>query len=31
MAFDDMGDETDGLMTEGSVGDKQSQVNIGSL
>src|SRR5262245_59429834 len=26
-----MSDETDGLMTEGSVGDKQSQVNIGSL
>src|SRR5215831_505920 len=31
MAFDDVSDETHGLMTEGSVGDKQSQVNIGSL
>src|SRR5215510_14647442 len=26
-----MGDETDGLMTEGSIGDKQSQIDIGSL
>src|SRR5262245_32403255 len=26
-----MGDETEGLMAEGSVGDKQSTVNNGSL
>ena len=29
MAFDDMGDETDGLMAEGSVWDEQCQVNAG--
>jgi len=27
MALDDMGDETDGLMAEWSIGNKQSQVN----
>src|SRR5262245_45437935 len=26
-AFDDMGDETDGLMAEGSIRDEQSQIN----
>src|SRR5215475_13869615 len=31
MAFDDVGDETDGLMAEGSIGDKQSQIDGGSL
>ena len=29
MALDDMGDKTDGLMAEGSIGNKQSQVNSG--
>jgi hypothetical protein len=27
-AFDDMGDETDGLMAEGSVGDQQREDNF---
>jgi hypothetical protein len=31
MAFDDMGDETDGLMAERSVRDEQCQVNAGLL
>ena len=31
MAFDDMGNETDRLMAEGSIGDKQGKVNIGFL
>jgi hypothetical protein len=31
MAFDDMGDETDGLVAEGSIGDQQSKVNAGLL
>ena len=31
MAFDDMGNETDGLMAEGSIGDKQGKVNMGFL
>src|SRR5215813_11880130 len=31
MAFDDVSDETDGLMAEGSIGDKQSQINGGLL
>jgi hypothetical protein len=31
MAFDDMGDETDGLMAEWSVGNQQGQVNPGLL
>jgi len=29
MALDDMGDKTDGLMAEWSIGNKQSQVNSG--
>jgi hypothetical protein len=28
MALDDMGDETDGLVTEGSVGDQQGQIHV---
>ena len=31
MAFDDMGNKTDGLMAEGSIGYKQSQINGGLL
>jgi hypothetical protein len=31
MVFDDMGDETDGLMAERSIGDEQCQINVGSL
>src|SRR5215831_4403294 len=31
MAFDDVSHETDGLMAEGSIGDKQSQINGGLL
>jgi hypothetical protein len=31
MAFDNMGDETDGLMAEGSVRDEQCQINVGAL
>jgi hypothetical protein len=31
MTFDDMGDETDGLVAEGSVRDEQCQVNAGLL
>jgi hypothetical protein len=31
MTLDDMGDETDGLVAEGSVGDEQSKVNVGLL
>jgi hypothetical protein len=26
-----VGDETDGLMAEGSIGDKQRKVNVGLL
>ena len=29
--FDDVGDETDGLMTEGSVGDEESELDARSL
>jgi hypothetical protein len=28
MAFDDMGDETDGLVAEGSVRDQQRQIHV---
>jgi hypothetical protein len=31
MALDDVGDETNGLMAEGSIGDKQRQINGGLL
>jgi hypothetical protein len=31
MALDDMGDETDGLVAEGSIRDKQGKVNVGLL
>ena len=30
-ALDHVGDETDGLMAEGSIGDKQGEVNVGLL
>lgn len=30
-ALDHVGDETDGLMAEGSIGDKQRKVNVGLL
>jgi hypothetical protein len=30
-ALDNVGDETDGLMAERSIGDKQGQVNVGLL
>jgi hypothetical protein len=30
-AFDNMGDETDGLMAERSIGDEQGQINFGRL
>jgi hypothetical protein len=31
MAFDDMGDETNGLMAEGSIRHEQGKVNVGLL
>jgi len=31
IAFDGMGDETDGLVAEGSIGDQQGKVNAGLL
>ncbi len=31
MAFDGMGDETDGLVAEGSIGDQQGKINVGLL
>jgi hypothetical protein len=31
VAFDDMGDETNGLMAERSIGDEQCQINAGLL
>jgi hypothetical protein len=31
MAFDDMGDETNGLMAEGSIRHEQGEVNVGLL
>ncbi len=31
LAFDHMGDETDGLMAEGSIGHEQSEIDLGLL
>ena len=31
LAFDDMGDETDGLMAEGSIGHEQREVDLDLL
>ena len=31
LAFDDMGNETDGLMAEGSIGNQQREIDLGLL
>jgi hypothetical protein len=31
VTLDDMGDETDGLVAEGSIGDQQGKINVGLL